>query len=112
VRFEVQEASDERCVYRQRTRILGAELVDTLVNTRAEGGGMLARTTEGPNAGTEARFRFDGLDPERTRVVVEVTLRPRGVMRALAPLVAWMTRRGFARALEEDRRDIESGAYR
>jgi hypothetical protein len=111
VRFEVEEMSDERCVYRQRTRFLGLELVDVLENTRGPEGQLFAHTIAGPSAGMRTTFRFAPVNEGSTRVEVEVELAARGAMRALAPLFAPLIRRRFARALEEDRRDLEGGGY-
>jgi hypothetical protein len=55
--------------------------------------------------------RFHSDEAERTTITATVELPVRGVRALVAPLLRRLILRRLTRALEEDRRDLESGRY-
>lgn len=108
VRFTIV-AQDERR-YRQEVTLLGLRQADDLLNTWLPDGSLQSEAVAGTNKGLRVFYRFAG---SANRAVVWVTFEipARGVKRLIAPLFRLVAQRALRKAFEEDRRDLESGAY-
>lgn len=111
--FHVREADAQRVLYEQRTRFFGAMLVDVAELRRCDDAAKTLenRVLSGASAGLVVHFRFEALDAARTRVHLRATWAPTGLKRLLTPLLRSALVSGFARAVDEDRADLEGGRY-
>jgi hypothetical protein len=96
--------------YRQISRSGPVRLVQDIEQHAMEDGSLVNRVVEGSLAGSTLAFRFAG-DGASKEVTATATVDLRGARRLLAPLLARSLRRGLARALAEDKVDLESGRY-
>jgi hypothetical protein len=110
-RFVVLEQGQRWCRYQQRTRFLGATLTDTAVLRHLDDGSLENTVISGASEGLVVRFEFVAVDDGLTRVTLRASWTLRGLKRVMAPLLRLSLRRGFARALLEDRDDLEAGRY-
>lgn len=99
------------CVFTGRRRVLGVMQEDEIEVTPHPDGRLTLRSLAGSNQGLVITQTFDAEAPERTRIRTTVELPVQGVMRWLRPLVRLGVARDVAAALQEDRRDLEQGAY-
>lgn len=109
-RFRVLEQSPSHCVYDQETSLGPFQLREQSRLDLIEGD-VVNRCLQGANAGMVNTFSFREVGPSTTEVVVEVRVPKTGIRRWLAPILRTLLRRGFARALEEDRADLEERGY-
>ncbi len=109
VRFTIL-AEDGRTRYRQEVTLLGQRQADELVNTWEPDGCLRSEAVAGTNRGLRVLYRFaDGASVTVVYVTFEIPVR--GLKRWIAPLFRLVAQRALRRAFEEDRRDLESGAY-
>ena len=101
-----------RCSFRQEVRIAGMKQVDEVVNTVLEDGNMRSEVVGGTNQGLTIHFSYAPAAQDATRVTARFQIPKHGVKRLLAPLFAFGVRRAATKALEQDRRDLESGRCR
>ena len=97
--------------FRKTIRILGIPVVDEVVLRRRADGSITEDSVAGPSTGMRlvSRFRADG--PEITATTLTVEMPVRGLKRLAAPLLKRFVLRRLTKALDEDRRDLESGRY-
>ncbi|HET7452825.1 MAG TPA: hypothetical protein VFL12_08800 [Thermoanaerobaculia bacterium] len=99
------------CLCTARRRVMGKLQEDEIEVRRNADGSSTLRSVGGTNAGLLITQRFESLGTERTRVHLTFELPVHGVMALLSPLVRAKLRKDTARALEEDRRDLEERGY-
>ena len=104
------DSSDERC-FRKTIHILGIPVVDEVVLRRQPDGSITEDSVGGPSTGMRliSSFRADGPDLTATTLTVEMPVP--GLKRLAAPLLRRFVLRRLTKALDEDRRDLESGRY-
>ena len=97
--------------FRKTIRILGIPVVDEVVLRRQADGSITEDSVAGPSTGMRlvSHFRADGPDLTATTLTVEMPVR--GLKRLAAPLLKRFVLRRLTKALDEDRRDLESGRY-
>ena len=97
--------------FRKTIRVLGIPIVDEVVLRRQADGSITEDSVAGPNTGMRlvSRFRADG--PDRTDTILTVEMPLPGLKRLVAPLLRRFVLRQLTKALDEDRRDLESGRY-
>ena len=110
VRFTIVSQDAEQCSYRQEVTLLGMRQADDLLNTWLPDGSLHSEAVAGTNQGLRVLYRFAG-NKSLTMVWVTFEIPARGVKRWIAPLFRWVAQRALRNAFEEDRRDLESGAY-
>ena len=110
VRFTVLAEDERACRYRQVVTLLGQRQADELVNTWEPDGCLRAEAVAGTNQGLRVLYRFAG-GASVTVVYVTFEIPARGLKRWLGPVFRLVAQRALRRAFEEDRRDLESGAY-
>ena len=104
-------SQDERqCRYRQDITLLGMRQADDLLNTWLPDGSLHSEAVAGTNQGLSVLYRFAG-NARLTVVWVTFEIPAWGVKRLIAPLFRWVAQRALRKAFEEDRCDLESGAY-
>jgi len=104
VRFTVVAQDERQCRYRQEVTLLGMRQADDLLNS------VQSEAVGGTNRGLRVLYRFSG-NGNLAVVYVTFEIPARGVKRLIAPLFRAVAQRALRRAFEEDRRDLESGAY-
>jgi hypothetical protein len=103
--------SGEECRFRKTIRILGIPVADEVVLRQQADGSITEDAVAGPSTGMRlvSRFRADGPDRTTTTLTVEMPLP--GLKRLAAPVLKRFVLRRLTKALDEDRRDLESGRY-
>jgi hypothetical protein len=109
-RFRVLEQAEGHCVYAQDTA-LGPFTLRERSRIERSGDGLVNRCLEGPSAGQVATFSFRNAGEAQTEVELDLVTPATGLMRLAAPLLRAVLASGFARALEEDRVDLEERGY-
>jgi hypothetical protein len=109
-RFEVLEQGPGRCLYAQQTK-LGPFTLHERSRIERAGDTLVNCCLEGPSAGQVATFSFQPKGESQTEVALELVAPARGLMSLAAPLLRALLQSGFARALEEDRIDLEERGY-
>jgi len=109
-RFAVVEQSQTHCVYTQETR-LGPFKLREDARLERDGDEIVNRSLTGANESMIVRFSFRPVASSTTEVTADIRLPRTGFRRVAAPLLRRMLRDGFARALEEDRVDLEERGY-
>lgn len=110
VRFTIVSQDEHHCRYRQEVTLLGLRQADDLLNTWLPDGNLHSEAVAGTNQGLRVLYRFAG-NANLAMVWVTFEIPARGVKRWIAPLFRWVAQRALRKAFEEDRRDLESGAY-
>lgn len=111
LRLTLLSADAKQCRFRQEARIAGIKQVDEILNTLLDDGSMLSEIVAGTNRGLTIRFSYTPTSPGATRLTARFEIPRQGLARLLGRLFALAVRRAADRALEQDRRDLESGAY-
>src|SRR6185295_7161887 len=103
--------SEGECRFRKTIRILGIPIVDEVVLKRQPDGSITEDSVAGPSTGMRlvSTFRADGPDLTATTLTVEMPVP--GLKRLAAPVLKRFVHRRLTKALDEDRRDLESGRY-
>lgn len=103
--------SGQECRFRKTIRVLGVPVVDEVVLRRQADGSITEDSVAGPSTGMRltSSFRADGADRTATTLTVEMPVP--GLRRLAAPLLKRFVLRRLTKALDEDRRDLESGRY-
>jgi hypothetical protein len=111
VEFTPLPDSDGECRFRKTIRVLGIPIVDEVVLKRQSDGSITEDSVAGPSTGMRlvSSFRADG--PQRTATTLTVQMPVRGLKRLAAPWLRSLIARRLTRALDEDRRDLESERY-
>src|SRR5262249_1951759 len=111
VEFTPVSNSGGECRFRKTIRILAIPIVDEVVLKRQPDGSIREDSVAGPNTGMRlvSSFRADG--PQCTVTTLTVHLPMRGWKWLTAPSLRFFIARRLTKALDEDRRDLESGTY-
>jgi len=99
------------CLCTGRRRVFGMLQEDELEVVRLADGSSTLRSLSGSNAGLLITQTFEAVGADRTRVRTTVELPVKGLLRFLAPLVRAGLQRDLAKALEEDRFDLEERGF-
>lgn len=91
--------------------ILGAPQYDVSELVDTADGTFVIRYLEGTNAGMVLLHRFVPLGPEATQVELVADVPPTLARKLLGPLFVAGARQVMRKALAEDKRDLEQGAY-
>ena len=110
VRFTIVSQDAQHCRYRQEVTLLGLRQADDLLNTWLPDGSLHSEAVAGTNQGLRVLYRFAG-NKSLAMVWVTFDIPARGVERLIAPLFRWVAQCALRTAFDEDRRDLESGAY-
>ena len=97
--------------FRKTIRILGIPVVDEVVLRRQADGSITEDSVAGPSTGLRLVSRFRAAGPDLTATTLTVEMPVRGLKRLAAPLLRRFVLRRLTKALDEDRRDLESGRY-
>jgi hypothetical protein len=99
------------CRFRKTIRLLGIPIVDEVVLKCQADGSITEDSVAGPSTGMRlvSSFRADG--PQRTATTLTVQMPLRGLKWLAAPWLRPLIARRLTKALDEDRRDLESGRY-
>lgn len=97
--------------FRKTIHILGIAVVDEVVLRQQADGSITEDSVAGPSTGMRlvSRFRADG--PDRTATTLTVEMPVPGLKRLATPLLRRFLLGRLTKALDEDRRDLESGRY-
>ena len=111
VEFTPLPGVEGECRFRKTIRILGIPIVDEVVLKRQPDGSITEDSVAGPSTGMRlvSSFRADG--PQSTATTLTVQMPVRGLRWLAAPWLRSMIAQRLTKALEEDRRDLESGRY-
>lgn len=112
VSFEVLADDGNICRYRQTTAVGPLRLNQELELTRSADGSLENRVVSGQFAGGMIEFTISPQGEAASSVEARVSAVLRAHEIVVAPLLRRTVRRSLARALREDRDDIESGRYR
>lgn len=99
------------CLCTGRRRVFGMLQEDELEVMRRADGSSTLRSLSGSNAGLLITQTFEAVGADRTRVRTAVELPVKGLFWLLAPIVRMGVQRDLAKALEEDRFDLEEHGY-
>lgn len=111
VEFVVVSDDAQRCRYRQTSRVGPLRLRQEMTLDRSASGPLVNRIEAGQFTGGEIRFDITPVDSDTSHVRATLSA-PLGASRVLRPILRRSVERALTCALEEDRQDIESGAYR
>lgn len=112
VRFEVIEDDGAGgCRYRQVSKLGPVKLRQEMEMTETAPGVLENRVIKGQMAGGVLRFTIVEAGEGASEVTAELEAPLNAVQRLAGPLLQRQVARALADALEEDRRDLESGTY-
>lgn len=111
VEFTPLAASEGECRFRKTIRILGIPIADEVVLKRQPDGSITEDSVAGPSRGMRLVSSFHADGPQRTATTLTVQMPMRGLKWRATPWLRVLIARRLTRALEEDRRDLESGRY-
>ncbi len=111
VQFVVHHDAPDRCEYDQVTRVGPLRLRQTMRLDRADPAHQVNSLVKGPFAPGSITFEITPESEDVTNVVATLRSEQGGLARLAAPLLRRQLRRALAQALDEDRKDLESGAY-
>ncbi len=114
VRFEVLDQDDHRCRYRQTSHLGPLRLKQEIELARRDSGPLVNTITKGQFTGGTISFVIrpvDGGGETQSAVTARLEGPLRGPQRLLAAVLKRQVSKALARALTEDKADLESGAY-
>ncbi len=111
IRYTWEPAPPGQRRIRTTFRILGMPQFDVSLLEDAEDGSFIIRYEEGSNAGMVLVHQFIPLDNEKTEVRLIADAPSSWARRLMGPVFVAGARQVMRRALREDKRDLESGAY-
>jgi hypothetical protein len=111
VRVAVTQRRRGWCRYTQVVTFGPVAFWHDVVLTEADDGAFVNELVSGPLAGAVLRHEFEWIGPTATGVTATLSFEATGVRRVLAPVLRPVLTRRLARALEEDRLDLEAGRY-
>ncbi len=111
VRFVVVADDGTTCVYDQTTRVGPVRLRQRFELQRDDPAHQVNELVEGALAPGSITFDISAEGSDTTRVQATLRSESGGLARLAAPLVRLSAGRALTRALDEDREDLESGAY-
>lgn len=110
-RVAVLNRDNGRCRYTLTTRIGPRVGRAEVVMAESAHGALVNEITSGPFAGSIVTFEFEWTGPSETVVVAAASVDVRGAARIGRWWLRRWVRRTLTTILEEDRVDLESGAY-
>jgi len=111
IRYEWLPAAPGERKIKTVFRILGVPQYDISLLEDAEDGSFVIRYLEGTNAGMVLVHKFVALGPSSTEVQLSANAPATPGRKLLGPLFVIGGRRVMQKALAEDKRDLESGAF-
>ena len=111
ISFTVTEKSGNRTRYGVAVRLLGMMQRDDVVTTAVDDATVESETIAGTNKGARIHHEFSPRPDGSTLVKSRLSFPARGVKALLAPAFKAAAQKIVDRAIEEDRRDLESGRY-
>jgi hypothetical protein len=111
VTFRVVEETPAHCDYEQETRIGPLRLRQRFRLQRGEPAHQVNELLVGPFSPGTITFDVIAEGPEAARVTATLRSTRRGLTRIAAPVLRHTLTRALAKALAEDKGDLESGAY-
>lgn len=111
IRYVVHEQTDAGCRFRLETRVLGLAQADENVLRRMPDGSVVSEVLSGSNAGMRIVHLFEPQTPQATLATLQLQVPVRGIKKLFKPLFRIGIRWTLAKALEEDRRDLEERGY-
>jgi hypothetical protein len=111
IRYQWEPAPPGQRKIRTTFTLLGAEQYDVSELVDAPDGAFVIRYLEGTNAGMVLVHRFVPLGPEATQVELVADVPATLARKLLGPLFVAGARQVMRKALVEDKRDLEQGAY-
>jgi hypothetical protein len=109
VRFEVLDDDGQRCRYRQVSRAGPLKLTQEFELPRSDEGPLVNSITRGQFRGGKISFVVAPVSSGQSTVQATVVSQVSGVESLLLPLLRLIVRRTLARALAEDKADLEGG---
>jgi hypothetical protein len=109
--FEVIEDQGDRCRYRQVSAIGPAKIAQELELDRVADGPLVNRIVAGQFTGGSITFEIATRDEGGSTVEARLSAPISGVMRIAAPILRAQVGKQLAKALAEDKADLEDGAY-
>jgi hypothetical protein len=110
VSFLIENESAGECAYEQVTRVGPLRLRQRFLLDRTDPATQVNAVVAGVFAGGALTFSIDA-EGDETVVVATLCGAPNVIQRLLGPLLRRQLARSLARALAEDRLDLESGRY-
>ncbi len=111
IKFTVHETDKNKSRFRQEVVLVGMKQVDEVVNTIQSESKMRTQVISGSNKDLSIDFTFEPQGPQSTKVNAIFTMKAKGIKRLLAPLFKIAIKKTALKALDEDRKDLESGRY-
>lgn len=111
VSFEMIDDDGQQCRYRQVSRVGPLRLSQELELARTDAGPLVNTITRGQFKGGTIAFDVKASDEGRSTVEARLAAQVRGVKAMALPVLRPTVRRALARALAEDKADLESGGY-
>jgi hypothetical protein len=111
VRFEVIDDDDQRCRYRQVSRVGLLHITQEFELPHTDDGPLVNTITRGKFHGGTIVFVVQAGDTGRSTVEARVAYPVGGPWAMILPILRTTVRRTMARALAEDKADLESGNY-
>lgn len=109
--FTLHANDERRCDFTQAYRMLGLLRRDEVRLEREAEGSLHGKFVEGSSHGTETFTTLESRGSDSTRVQIKTVVPLRGLMALARPLVKRQLERDIAKALEEDRIDLEERGY-
>jgi hypothetical protein len=111
ITFTVTGRSGNRTRYSVAVRLLGMMQRDDVVTTAVGEATVESETIAGTNKGARIHHEFSDRPDGATLVRSRLSFPARGIKALLAPAFKAAAQKIVDRAIEEDRRDLESGRY-
>jgi hypothetical protein len=112
IRYQWEPSAPGERKIRTTFRILGVPQYDVSLLEDGEDGSFIIRYVEGSNAGMVLVHKFVPLGPNATDVQLDAEAPSSIGRKILGPLFVAGARQVMKKALAEDKRDLEKGAYR
>lgn len=109
--FTVHSVAGNVCRYAQEVRIAGMLQRDESVNTLQEDGTLVTDVVSGMNAGARLVVTFAPLGDRVTKVNARFTIPLRGAKALIAAVFQREVQRKLDLYAQQDKADLESGAY-
>jgi hypothetical protein len=111
ISYVVHSQTEEECHFRLETKVLGMMQADENVLRRMPDGTVVSEVLSGSNVGMRIVHVFEPQGPQATIATLKLQIPVSGIKKLFKPFFAVGVRRTVARALEEDRRDLEERGY-
>ena len=111
IKFVVLSERGNECRFTQEVRLLGMKQKDEIVQVRRADGSLESEVVEGTNRGMKIFQSFRAEGPNATTIDFRVEAPATGIKKWLKPFFEIAVRRTIAKALEQDRVDLEERGY-